>query len=205
MKSNSFAWIVVVVISSHNANAASVAFPSWHERPFTAAEIHSGAPVGGKLLSFLVTTDADILSVGRVLATTTGTFSQLPTPPPFDLPSEPLPPFFPYIETPGTTIELGKPFPGDGTDNSAWGDTQDNGPQSHFKFAQLVISPASAAWSFSGNIAVAGATGPELFPFSFGVPEPASGLLAISSVVSAFAVRRRYARRAHRPCDQEVS
>jgi hypothetical protein len=85
-------------------------------------------------------------------------------------------------------------LPGDGTDNSVIGDTINTDPSAlvNFNFAQLTWPTAD--WTFTGQVVVSGATGPEAFPFSFiGIPEPATSGLAAFAVLVVAAYRRRLA------------
>jgi hypothetical protein len=140
-----------------------------------------GAPTGGDVWKFFVTTDADILSVNRVLISSTAPLYQ--EAPPFGSNVEPPAPEFvallpslsadSWISTPGPTQLLGPDMPGDG-DLSLWGDLTNDGPQDHFQFAQLTF-PAATFFTFRFGITLAGTNGPENFP-QFFVPR-AFGIL----------------------------
>jgi hypothetical protein len=167
-------------------------------RQVTAAESTppENAPAGGKVFSFFVTTDGDILSVGFVDVDSSaplfqhsvgGNNSPAETPifmiyPPLGADS--------WINTPGNTSILGVDMPGDGTANSAWGDLSNDGPQTNFKFAQLTFPPGTS-WRFRGNVTIAGATGPFSVPFDF-VPEPGSSMLALVGMLGLTGIRRRF-------------
>jgi hypothetical protein len=182
--------------------AATVTFNAT-TRAVHAAESAGGAaagaaPAGGKVFSYFVTTDADILSIGFVNITPIGLYQD----PRGSNSGSPQPCLVcdafswngadSYIDTPGNATILGVDMPGDGTANSAWGDTSDNGPQQNFKFAQLTF-PSGATGVFSGNVTVSGATGPESFNFAFPVdiPEPASFCLATVALLGLVATKRR--------------
>jgi hypothetical protein len=95
----------------------------------------------------------------------------------------------------GTATILGVDLPGDGPDNSTWGDTVNTDPAvlNNFNFAQLTW-PAGGAWRFKGQVVVSGATGPEAFAFDFSsvvIPEPMSFSLAGLGMLGIAALRRK--------------
>jgi hypothetical protein len=169
--------LAAIVATLGEARAAFVSFNPMTRRAPTAAEIAGGVPADSSIYGFYLNSDADILAIDFVRATTSGTFYQN------SLNSDSEPPLpavvavYPevaadsWISTPGPTSQPGPPFPGDGTTASEWGDTTNNGPQTNFQFANLTITPADSSWQFSGAITVAGTNGPE--SFSFEIPEPA--------------------------------
>jgi hypothetical protein len=121
-------------------------------RETSAAERGGGAPEGN-VVSFNVTTDADILSIGFVkVESSVGAYQNSlggDAEPPLDaiIAAFPAAGADSWITTPGTTSALGTLWPGDGTDASTWGDTNDNGPQQNFKFAQITcrrVRPSSS-------------------------------------------------------------
>jgi hypothetical protein len=162
-----------------------------------------GAPAGGRVISFFVTTDGDVLSVGNVLISGFSENSGPKAPyqhvaganaaPPNPVIVSALPALgaVSYIDTPGNTTILGTDMPGDGSPNSAWGDLSDDGPQTNFKFAQLTFAKGEG-WRFRGNVTIAGATGPFSAPFDFPFPEPASSMLAVIGTLGLAAVRRQF-------------
>jgi hypothetical protein len=151
----------------------------------------NGVPAGARINSFFVTADADILRVGDVVITA----PLYQDPNGFD--AEPPNPIFvdllpalnadSWITTPGVTAIAGGGF---GHDSSAWFDTSNDGPMTHFMFAQLTNTGPG---HFGGVISVAGATGPEVFEFSFElVPEPATSAMAGFILIGlTLAARRR--------------
>jgi hypothetical protein len=179
--------------------AATVTFSTPTARAVSQAESTGGAPAGGTVYSYFVTTDADILSIGFVQITPDGLY-QSPVGSNFNpvLDDRALLAAFPalgadsYIDTPGNTVILGVDMPGDGTANSAWGDTSDDGARQNFKFAQLTF-PQGARGFFSGNVTVSSAAGPESFNFNFPIPipEPTSLSLATVALLGVVAPRRR--------------
>ena len=178
--------------------AASVSFDRAGSTVSVEA-VAAGAPAGGHVADFFVTTDADILSYRRVQLT------QFPdgrpanlfdVAPPFGSNIAPPPSeyialnrsleFDSWVTTPGSTswvvppnIDVGPWYPG-----AVYEDQTDDGPQNMFHFARLAFLPGNAGL-FSGEIVVSGETGPESFPFSFpiGVPEPSGLALACLGVI----------------------
>jgi hypothetical protein len=178
-----------------DAPAATVTFHSPVLTHPTQAMVDSsagGLTLGSQIVSFYVTTDADILSVNqvRVVLSSGATLFQVSAPFGSDLtpPDEVFIAFNPslaadsWINTPGSTSRLGTNLPGDGT--GSWGDLTNDGPQSYFQIARLTV-PANATGRFEGRVSVAGVNGPEAYPFAW-VPEPASsGLLAVALIALA--------------------
>jgi hypothetical protein len=194
---------VSACVVASQAQADSISF-SMSSRAVSATEgTPGGAPAEGRVVSFFVTTDGDILSVGNVAITDFAQGSAPKQPyqhpagtnnaPPNDAVVIALPPLGAdsYIDTPGNTSILGTDMPGDGSPNSAWGDLSDDGPKTNFKFAQLTF-PKGEGWRFSGNVTIAGATAPFSAPFNF-TPEPGSSALAGLGMLAVAAFRRRFA------------
>jgi hypothetical protein len=168
----------------------------------TAAEAGGGAPAGGTVFEFFVTTDLDILSVDQVNVTPGDLlFQETVVGSNVNPPNPALVPVFPalaadsYITTPGTTNTTGgaNPFL---VPDSSWFDTDSNGAQNNFKFAQLTFPAANAgSWSFTGRVNLAGTT-VENFPFSFSsgatIPEPSTMVMGGLSLIG-LAFRRRMA------------
>lgn len=179
-------------LSNSVAIAATATF-SATRRTTSPEEVANGAPAGGDVYKYFVTTDADILSISNVQIMSSAPLFQVA--PPWGSNIKPPPPeflaLFPslsadsWITTPGPTHILGSDMPGDG--QSLWGDFTNDGPQVHFQFAQLTLPPGATA-NFTGRIALRGATGPEYFPI---VPEPCSWLLAGIGATALAACRRR--------------
>ena len=156
-----------------------------------------GAPEGGTVIEFFADTDGDILALnfvnielnGAVLYDNTfGTAGAAPNPAFFA--SFPSLEADSYITTPGGTSVLGGGLPANGDDT--FGDTEDNGPQTNFKFAQLTI-PAGAMGTFSGQFDIVGANGvfSQNFIEPLGVPEPTSLILAGLGLIGFVGTRRR--------------
>jgi hypothetical protein len=173
-----------------------------------------GLTLKSRIYMFFVTTDADILSVNQVQVTVTGGSlyqvaaplgSNTEPPPPEFIPFSPSLPADSWITTPGATSRLGGDLPGNGT--GSWGDLTNDGPQTNFKFAQMTIPPSpGTSLNFTGRISLAGARGPEPFPFAISnffpldpllqepfptLPEPGSASLFALSVIGLASFRRR--------------
>lgn len=192
--------IASCLIAAAQATAGTVSFSS-SSRPVSAAE--SGAPTdpapaGGTVFEFFLTSDLDILSIDNVNvepANQLFQFTLIPsdTTPPNAL----LAPSFPsitadsFITTPGATQTTGgaTPFL---VPNSSWFDTDSNGAQNNFRFAQLTLPEGVAlSFRFVGRVNLAGENSVENFPFEFvGIPEPTSLALASISLIG-LVLRRR--------------
>jgi hypothetical protein len=187
------------ILTAAYSSAATVTFGTQKTHPSSAATA-DGAPANGDIYMFTVTTDADILSVNQVQVQVDKPLFQVPAPFGSDT-AKPDPAFIAikpsleadsYIDTPGSTSLLGTGLPGDGT--GTWGDLSNDGAQTNFKFSQLTFA-TGAKGTFTGRVSVAGASGPEVFPFSFqiGVPEPTTLGMASLSLLGLVAASRRKA------------
>ena len=168
-----FLCLISIAVLPATSQAATVEF-SVSTSPVSAEAEAAGAPAGGTIFDYFVTTDADILSVDQVLVDVSGgSFFQVP--PPFG--SDTVAPDAAFlalnraleadswITTPGLTNLLG---PGLDMTNgtSTFGDLSNDGPQTDFHFARFGMPP-DATGTFSARVTVAGASGPESFPLSF--------------------------------------
>lgn len=196
MKTLSIAAAALTLASAAGSLAATANF-LFESRKTTPEEVAHGAPAGGDVWKFFVTTDADILSVNQVLISSTAPLYQ--EAPPFGSNVEPAPPEFvallpslsadSWISTPGPTQLLGPDMPGDGA-LSLWGDLTNDGPQNQFQFAQLTFV-APTFFEFAFRLVVAGTNGPESFPQYFEyVPEPSAYHLAMPAILGLIACRR---------------
>ena len=186
------------VVRLPQANGASAEFFFQFSEP-PRDVVAAGAPANARILDGYVTTDADIISVSRVLIDSSEPLfnvnppfgSDTRAPDPFHVSRELLALLFvdSWITTPGETWLLG---PGlnetDGT--STWGDLSNDGAQSQFNFARLTFPPG-AKGRFSGEISVAGTNGPESFPFSIVVPEPSAMMLLSVGVLACATCQER--------------
>jgi len=186
----------LAIFGAFQATAAMVTFSMTRHIPSPPFECFC---VPGQVHKFFATTNADILSVNQVQVQVAGG-GLFQIAPPFGSNIEPPDPAFvglnetlnwdSWVTTPGPTVLLGADLPGDGT--GTWGDLSSDGPQTNFHFARLTI-PQGTTGLFTGRISVAGAAGPEVFPFSFplGIPEPA-GLAPMSlGLISLAAIKLR--------------
>jgi hypothetical protein len=183
-----------VLASAFNASAAVLSVSASSRVP-TALELGNDAGLAGHTIyEFFADTDTDILQVDKVVISE-GPLYQNGLGNDF---SPPLPAFvaaFPalgadsYITTPGGTAIAGGGFADPG---ASWFDTDNNGPQVGFKFAQLTIPTTNAMEWFQGRIQTKGVEGPIDFRFSLPiVPEPTTLALASLSMVGLAGLRRR--------------
>ena len=156
--------------------------------------VKAGVPANATIMDGFATTDADILSIGKVLIESSEPLFNVDPPfgsdTGFDLPFLAVNPLWladSWITTPGDTWLLG---PGleetDGT--STWGDLSNDGAQNRFQFARLTFLPGTLQ-SFSGQVTLRGDNGPESFPFSIVVPEP-TGLALCAVLLIVLSLRR---------------
>jgi hypothetical protein len=197
-----FATTVAALVVASSVNAATVSTSVQRSTPGPEA-VAAGAPAGGQVHKFFLTSDADILAIDQVGVVLEGGATLFQVPAPFGADnSAPAPAFIAinrsleadtWIDTPGAggATQLGPPLPGDGA-LTLFGDTTNDGAQTNFNFGVLTI-PAGARGNFNYRIQVAGATGPELFSFStaLGIPEPASLAMAGFGLIGLIAASRR--------------
>lgn len=163
---------------------------------------------GATVLDGFVTTDADILSLRNFEVTELPDGREIrmyDVDPPFGSDTSPPDPAFvalnraleldSWVTTPGDTEWVLPP----GVDAGPWWssgglfpfeDDSDDGPQDRFHFTRLTFMPASGG-VFSGEIVVAGSTGPESFVFSLVVPEPTALMLVGLGLVGSTVFRSR--------------
>ena len=200
-----FALIAALAISPC-ANAASISLASVVRKPSEAA-VDAGAPAGGKIYQFFVTTNADVLSIGNVQVSISngGSLFQVPFGSDRDKPDPALVALFrsleadSWVDTPGETLLFGPGLPGDGT--GVWGDFTNNGPQLNFRFAQLTVAPGYSL-IFQGSILVGDLGGYEERSFTFidaltppDVPEPSAALMAGVGILGVVSARRKWTAR----------
>jgi hypothetical protein len=161
-------------------------------------------PYPGDVYQWSVTADGDILSVNNILINLLGSATlynhSFGDPGNANKPTPGLEAAFPsiavdsWIDTPGLGTRLGPDLPGDGT--TTIGDTEDNGPQTDFIFAQLTV-PEGTIFSFAGRVSIAADGGGSVFdqPFFWtNAPEPPSGALAGAAVLVLGITRRNHLR-----------
>lgn len=184
------------------ASAASAATLNWYVTSDSpgAAEIAAGVPADAVAYRFYLTSDVDVISVNNIKISVAKGGELFQVPPPFGSNTAPPSPEFlalnpalafdSWVTTPGSTSLLGPDLPGDGT--STWGDLTDDGPQTGFHFATLTVGRRFFP-QLTGRIALNDGGTPQNFDlgFMFGVPEPATFVLAGIGVVGVLAVRRR--------------
>jgi hypothetical protein len=176
--------IGVGTLAVQSANAASLELVR-NSRPVTSGESAGGAPAGGTVHDFFVTSDADLLVLGPVL---NFAVYKHPYNSNHEAPDPELVAMYPavgassYLRLPGDTVVLGGGFTVPG---SGWGDFSNDGPQSQFQFGRLTTTQAG---TFSGTFYVRGAQDPIMIPFSLALPGPGDGLLASPSAQLSLAV-----------------
>jgi hypothetical protein len=171
------AGFAVALVGAQGATAASLEFTR-NSRFVSDEEAASGAPKGGVVHDFFVTSDADLLCLLPNLDVSIykHAYGSSMAPPSPELES-----MFPsvrassFFSLPGDTFVLGGGFAVPG---SVWADLTDDGPQKEFHFGRLT---ATQAGTFSGSVWVRGASLPVTLPFSFALPDAAHGMLASPS------------------------
>jgi hypothetical protein len=169
--------IGIVLNAAQRAEAATLELIR-NSRPVTSEEVVGGAPVGGTVHDFFVTSDADLLVLGPAFD-----FSiyKHPLNSNHEAPEPELVAMYPavgassFLRLPGDTVVLGGGFTMPG---SGWGDFSNDGPQSQFQFGRLTTTQAG---TFSGSFYVRGAQDPIVIPFSLALPGSGEGLLASPS------------------------
>ncbi len=147
-----------------------------NSRTVTSAEVAGGAPSDALVHDFLVTSDADLLSV---LANVNVSVYQHPYGNDHSAPHPELVALFPalaansFLRLPSDTLVLGGGFNGPGPDR-IWGDLVNDGPQTNFLFGRLTTSQTG---SFAGRFSVRGSTSVVDLPFTMNLPGPGESLL----------------------------
>jgi hypothetical protein len=148
-------------------------------REVTPEEIAGGAPAGGYVHDFFLTSDTDLLSYSDI---------KVDVPLFQDLLGSDIGPSAAalaadsYLTTPGSTVVLGGGFADTGG-GALWGDLSNDGAQQGFHFARLTTGQTG---SFTGRVAVRGYDAPVYLPFNFVLPGNAADLplLAAESTYS---------------------
>jgi len=149
-------------------------------RAVTPDEIAGGAPSGGFVHEFFVTTDTDILSVNKVnidvplYEHALGADNAAPAQPIVDMmPSLAADSF---IQMPSDTVMLGGGVAGAG--EKLWGDLSNDGGQENFLFARLTVDQTG---TFGGNVSVRTDTDFVSLPFEFLLPGTESDMALLAS------------------------
>jgi hypothetical protein len=167
-------------LAASPAFAASVTL-SRETRPVTAAEIAGGAPIGGFVHDFFVTSSTDLLSVGQVAVTaplfqhTLG--SDVGAPTGGGLLASTSLSADSFITLPGQTSSIGGGFDGSPGDH-AWFDASDDGPQQDALWARLTTIGQTG--EFSGRVSVRGYDAVVSLPFCFALPGTESDLALLA-------------------------
>ena len=165
-----FVLATVIVLPSAGATAATVSL-SRSTRPVSVQEVADGAPVGGLIHEFFITSDTDLLCLGGasfgapLFQHTLG--SDVAPPSGEALAAAPALGADSFIAFPGSTQMIGggfSPSPGDHT----WFDVSNDGAQQNFLFARLTTAGTTS--SFSGDLYVRGYDAPVVLPFDFTLP-----------------------------------
>jgi hypothetical protein len=186
----------------------SVVSPGMIADSFGREATAAGVPPLTRIHEFRTTTDADILQIDQVLVNVVGgTLFQVAsasggsdTEPPSPI-FEGLVPTLTadtWITTPGATSIAGNTANPFGTPDNSWFDTTNDGAAVNLMFARFGLTGELATATFSGRVQVAGAAGPESFPFAFtlsnvDVPEPATVALGAMGLLGLVAAGRRRA------------
>jgi len=180
---------VGVVAVAQPASAAEMTL-NRQSRPITAAEAAGGAPAGGMVHDFRVTSDSDLLSL---LAEINVPVYQHPYGNDHSEPHPQLVAAYPalgansFLQFPsGSTLVLGGGFTGAGPER-VWGDVNNDGPQTNFLFGRLTTTQVG---TFSGHFAVRGATTYVEMPFSLALPGPSGPL---SETLPVFGTEQSFA------------
>lgn len=141
-------------------------------RVVTFEEVAGGAPAGGIVHDFFLSSTTDVLSVMNVRVDAPLYQHELGDPNNAGSPPPGLASGFPalgadsFVDTPGDTIRLGADLPGDGI--TTFGDLDASGAQENFHFARMTVTQSGA---FSGDVAVLGYPGSVVsLPFDFFLP-----------------------------------
>ena len=191
--------VTAAIAIARTASAATVTFhvgypamnnpnDSIGRLPVDQLPLPDPATSGKRIHTFSVTTDADILRVGDISSKASPAFINIRSAPNRNRRCLRLSQISPlgddtWINTPGVTAIAGNSTDPFGTPNNSWFDTSNDGPVTQFQFAQITADVGPRGVS-RGVISVAGATGPEVFPFSFGinpVPEPHACVLVVGA------------------------
>ncbi len=164
-------WLLIAAALAANPAICHAAVVSLvrQSRPITIAEFVAGAPAGGVVHDFFITTQSDLLSISGITIdaplyqhqwgsnhrpSATALVDQDAS---VGVNS--------FIQMPGDTLVLGGGF--NGGAGSLWGDLSDDGAQQDFLFARLTTTEAGL---FAGNLAVRTDFGFESLPFQFQLP-----------------------------------
>jgi hypothetical protein len=156
-----------------------------NSRPVTSAEAADGAPTGGMVHDFFVTSDADLLAISPEISASVYKHRYGSN---REAPDAELVAMLPavgassFLKLPGDTIVLGGGFTVPG---SAWGDLSNDGSQNNFHFGRLTTADAG---TFSGSFFVRGESVPIELPFTMSLPiADAVQTLPMSERLSLFA------------------
>lgn len=183
------AWLIstlALAVSSATSSAAVVSLVR-ESRPASAAELAAGAPAGGVVHDFFITSQSDLLSISGVTIDAPLYRHQLGSD--HRLSAKALVEqdasvgASSFIQMPGETLVLGGGFGGGA--ESLWGDLTDDGAQQDFLFARLTTTDVG---SFTGSLAVRTDFGFETLSYKFDLPTLAS----LDSLGGAQAIHLEY-------------